>query len=111
MLHFTGKAPLFSYNQICLIKIHEEYCAIFDAVFVAPSVCIMYLKSCCIFPESFICMQMKLESFTPEIVSALENAKSFSILSHFKVHRKSATNVQPDGRITTDGPLYTGHWQ
>ena len=44
------------------------------------SVCIFYLKFCCIFPERFLCTQIKLELFSPEIVSALENKE---LLSHF----------------------------
>ena len=50
-------------------------------------------------------MQIKLELFSPEIVPALENKE---LLGQFRVYRKSATNAQTDGRITTDGPLCTG---
>ena len=53
--------------------------------------------------EDFLCLQVKLELFSPEIVSALENKE---LLSYFRVCRKIAS-AQMDGRITTDGPLYT----
>ena len=53
-------------------------------------------------------MQIKLELFPPEIVSASENNE---LLSHFRVYRKSATRAQTNGRITTAGRLYTGQIQ
>ena len=52
-------------------------------------------------------MQTKLELFSPEIVYPFEKKE---LLSHFRVHTKSATSAQTDGRITTNGPLYTDHW-
>ena len=50
-------------------------------------------------------MQMKLELFSTEIASAMENK---DLLSLFRVYKKSATSAQTDGWITTDGPFYTG---
>ena len=73
--------------------------------FVAPSVCIFYLKFCCIFSENFPCMQIKLELLSPEIVSALKNKEMLSI---FRVYRKNTTSSQMDGQITKNRPLYTG---
>ena len=88
-------------TKYVLYKIHHEYCALFVAlVFVY-----FALKLCNIFAESFLCMQVKLELFSPEIASALENIK---LLSHFRIYRKSAESAQTDQRITTDRPLYTG---
>ena len=52
-----------------------------------------------------ICMQNKLELFSTEIASGLENKE---LLSHFRVYRKISTSAQTDERITTDEPLYTG---
>ena len=77
----------------------------FVAPFATLSAYIFYLTFCCIFSERFLCMQVKLEFFSPGIVSALENKE---LLSHFRAYRKSATSAQTDGRITTDGPLNTG---
>ena len=92
-------------TKYVLQKKHHKYCELSAAFFVSLSVCIVYLKFCCIFPESFSCMQIKLELFSPEIVPALENKE---LLGQFRVYRKSATNAQTDGRITTDGQLCTG---
>ena len=39
-------------------------------------------------------MQIKLELFSPEIVSAVENKE---LLSHFRIYRKSAASAQTDG--------------
>ena len=57
-----------------------------------------------IFPESFLCMQIRLELFSPEIISALENK---DLLSHFRVYGTNASSAQMDGQIRTDAPLYT----
>ena len=78
------------------IKIHHEYCAFFAALFVSLNVCVFYLKFCCIFPDSFLCLQIKLELF------------STKELTQVRVYRKSATIAQTDGGITTEEPLYTG---
>ena len=51
-------------------------------------------------------MQMKLASFTPEIVPPLKNTEP---RSHFTVYRKIAASAQTEGWLTKDGPLYTGH--
>ena len=51
-------------------------------------------------------MQTKLELFSTEILSALENKE---ILSYFRVHRKSATSAQTDGLVVTNEMLYTGY--
>ena len=48
-------------------------------------------------------MEIKLELFSPEIVSALENEE---LLSHFRVYRKIATSAPTDRWITTDGRLH-----
>ena len=85
MLHFTREVALFSHNQICLIKLYKKYCEFFVSFFVALSVCIFHIKLCCFFPESFCCIQIKLELFSLEIVSILENIE---LLSHFRVSRK-----------------------
>ena len=69
---------------------YHEYCALF----VELSVCIFFMKFYWFFPESFHCMQTKLELFSPEIVSAFENKE---LLSQ-RVYRKSATSAQTDGR-------------
>ena len=53
-------------------------------------------------------MQIKLELFPLEIVSALENNE---LLSHLRVYRKIPTRAQTNGRITTTGRLYTGQIQ
>ena len=58
------------------------------------------------FPGSFLYMQMKLASFTPEIVPPLKNTE---LRSHFTVYRKIAASAQTEGWLTKDGPLYTGH--
>ena len=50
-------------------------------------------------------MPVKLELFLPERVFTLENKK---LLSHFRVHRKSATSAQTDGWIMMSGLLNTG---
>ena len=55
--------------------------------------------------SSFLSMQIKLELFSPEIVSAVENKE---LLSHFRVHRKSAASAQTDGWKKTNEPLF---WQ
>ena len=45
-------------------------------------------------------MQTKLELFSPEIDSALENKELPSCKNcHFRVNRKSTTSAQTDGRI------------
>ena len=45
-------------------------------------------------------MQTKLELFSPEIDSALENKELPSCKNcHFRVNRKSTTSAQMDGRI------------
>ena len=72
-------------------NIHHEYCELFVALFVALNHCISYLKFCCIFPERYLCMQRKLELFSPKIVSALEYKEKLSL---FTVYRKSGTSVQ-----------------
>ena len=46
-------------------------------------------------------MEMKLELFSPEIVSFLEK-------SLFRVYGKIAISAQIDRWIMKDGPLYTG---
>ena len=71
-------------------------------LFVALSVCTFYLTFYCIFPEIFIRMQMKLELFSPEIVSVLGNKEQ---LSHFRVHTKSVTRAQTGGQIMTEDRL------
>ena len=48
-------------------------------------------------------MQIKLELFLPEIVSALEINE---LLNHFRVYKKRATKAQTGGQITTDGQCY-----
>ena len=78
------------FNYLVKIKyvlqnIHNEHCALFNALFVALSVCVFYLVICCIFPESFPCIQIKLELFSFKIVSAVENKE---LLSHFRVYKK-----------------------
>ena len=83
----------------------HECCELLIELFVALSVCIFSLKFFCIFAESFLCIQIKLESFSPEIVSTLENKE---LLSRFRVYRKSVTSAQKEGQITMDGPLKTG---
>ena len=87
-----------------VLNIHLEYCKLFVALFVGLSVCMFHLKFFCI-SESFICMQIKLELFSPGIASALENKV---LLSLFRVYRKSSTSAQKIGRTTKDEPLYTG---
>ena len=57
----------------------HQYCELFLAFFVGLIVCIFYLKFCCIFPESFLYMQIKSELLSPEIVSVVENKE---LLSH-----------------------------
>ena len=89
-------------TKYVLLKIHYEYCEIFVALFVALSVCIFYFKICCIFPENFLSMEIKLELFSPEIVSYLQNKE---LVSHFRVYGKSAVSVQTARWITTDGPM------
>ena len=42
------------------------------------------MKLCCILPESFWCMQGKLEFLSPNIVSAL---KYEELISHFRVYK------------------------
>ena len=79
----------------------------FVVICTALSVCIFYLKICCICPESFLCKQKKIEYSSPEIVSALENKE---LLNHFKVFSKRATSAHMDGRIIADIPLYTGQF-
>ena len=39
-------------------------------------------------------------------ISSLQNEE---LPIHFRVCRKSATIAQTDGRLTTEGPLYTGN--
>ena len=92
-------------TKYILEQIHYEYCALFVALFLALRACIFRWTFCCIFLESFLCTQIKLELFSPEIVSALENKE---LLSHLRVCRKNTTIAQTGGGITTDGPLYTG---
>ena len=72
----------------------------FVALFVGLSVCVF-----CIFPEIFLCMQIKLELFSPEIISALVNKE---LLSLFRVCSKSSTSEQTIQQTTKDGSLYTG---
>ena len=48
---------------------------------------------------------MKLELFLTERLFTLENKK---LLSHFRIHRESATSAQMDGWIMTSGLLNTG---
>ena len=57
-----------------------------------------------IFPERFLCMEIRLELFSPEIISTLENR---DLLSHFRVYGRSASIEQMDGQTRTDAPLYT----
>ena len=64
-----------------LQKIHHKY----YELFVALGTSIFYLKFCYIFPKCFFFMQLKLELFSPEIVSALKNKE---LLSGFRVHKK-----------------------
>ena len=71
-------------------KKNNEYCGLFLELFIAPSVCIFYLKSCCTFPKRFLGKQIKFELISPKIVYALENKE---LLSHFRVYRKSATSA------------------
>ena len=54
------------------------------------------------FPEIFLCMQVKLELFSPEIVSALQ------ILSYFRIYRKNAASADRPHLLHDGGPLYTG---
>ena len=76
----------------------------FDTSFLQVFTFLFYLKFCCIFPESFLFMQIRLELLLPEIVSFLENEE---LLSYFRVLRKSAKIVQTHGKITSDGPFHT----
>ena len=69
----------------------------FCCTFIVLSVCAIYLKFCCIFPESFPCLQIKLKLLSIEIASALENKE---LLGRFRVYRKSATSAKMDGRIS-----------
>ena len=75
-----------SYKKYCALSINK-YCAFFVELFVALIVYIIYLKFCPIFSEPFLCMQIKLELFSPEIVFVLEKQE---LLSHFRGYRKSA---------------------
>ena len=81
MFHYSVK------TEYVLQKAHQRCCAI--------SVCIFYMKFCCIFVEGFFRIQIKVELFSPEIVPTLENKE---LLSHFRVHRKSSTSARTDGR-------------
>ena len=92
-------------TKYVLWKIHYQYWELFVGLFVVLSICTLYLKFCCIFSESFLCMQIKLALFSPEIVSALENKE---LQSHFRVYGKCATSTQTDRRIAADESLYTG---
>ena len=38
----------------------------------------------------------------------ISSTQNKEFLSHLRVYRKSAATAQMDGRIVTDGPLYTG---
>ena len=109
MLHFSGDILLFSWIQTCLIKNTSWILRNFlVASVVALSIFIFYLKYFSIFPLNFLCMQIKLKLFSPDIVSALENKK---LLSYFRVYRKSSTSAQSDGWITTDRLWYSGPWK
>ena len=53
-------------------------------------------------------MQIKLELFSSEIISVLENKE---LLCFPRVYRKSVTSAQTDGWIMTDGLLYTDRFK
>ena len=76
---------------------------LFVALFVAPSVCTFFLKFWCISPWTFVsnysnALYIKLHQFYVK----------WGTTKSLNVYRKSATTVKTDGRIVTDGPLYTG---
>ena len=66
-------------------------CALFVALFVVVSICTFYLKFSCIFLESFLYIQIKLELLSTEIASVLGNKE---LLSHLRVCIKSPTSGQ-----------------
>ena len=48
-------------------------------------------------------MKIKLELFSPEMASFVENKE---LPSHFRVYRKGATSTKTDGQMTKYGPLH-----
>ena len=54
------------------------------------------------FTRTFLYMQIKLESFSPKMVSASKNKE---LLINLRVYGKSETNEQTDGWKTKDGRI------
>ena len=80
----------------------HNYCALFVALFVALSACTFYLKFCCVSPCSFVSKYS-----TAYCILKCINSMQKRAISLLRVYRKIATSAQTDGRIATDGRLYT----
>ena len=89
------------------MKILYEYCAIFCWNLYCSKCLYILLEDLLDLSRKFSLQTKKIEYFSPEIVSALENKE---LINHFKVFRKSATSAHMDGRIIADIPLYTGQF-
>ena len=110
--HYFVKTKYYKKYLMNIVKVKVKYCKrtswmllTFYCTFRCTKCLYIFPKFWCVFKESFLSVQIKVELYWPEIISALEDKES---LSHFRVYRKSEADAQTDGRITTHGPLYTG---
>ena len=94
MLHFIGENSFVMLRQKCLIQNISWLLCIFWCIFCCSKCLYILLEVLFHLSRSFLCIQVKLELLSPEIVSALKNKEP---VSHSAIYRKSAQNTQKDG--------------
>ena len=101
--------PLTWSTQIASSKVQHNFtfcctfCFSFCCTFCCNKCLYILLETLLYFSMKF-CLKVKYRMFYIKIHQFFCK----ELLSHFRVYIKSTTSAQTDGRIATDGPLYTG---